>query len=106
MEFAGQRKAFQAEYQLLSQTYEVRDHQIVVPLLHPVQETMLNAIRTEITAYLREKLKNNTILVVGELKLTDDKKMVYTPSDKFKYLADKNPILLELKERLGLDTDF
>jgi len=106
MEFAELRKIYQAEYQLLSQEYELRDKQIVVRLLHPFQETMLNTLKTEITAHLREKLKNNSILVTGELNVSDDKKVMYTASDKFKYLAEKHPILMELKERLGLDTDF
>lgn len=106
MEFAELRKSFQVEYRFLLQDYELRDKQIIIPLLHPVQETMLAAMKTELTAYLREKLKNNSILVVGELKVNDDKKIMYTASDKFKYLAEKNPILLELKERLGLDTDY
>ena len=74
--------------------------------MHPVQETMLANIKSELTLFLREKLKNNTIIITGELDLGEDKKMIYTPRDKFEYLANKNPVLNELKERLGLDTDF
>ncbi len=106
MEFAEQRKNLQVEYRFLLQAYELRDKHIIMPLLHPVQETMLAAMKTELTAHLREKLRNSNILVIGELQVADDKKMMYTASDKFKYLAEKNPILVELKERLGLDTDF
>lgn len=105
-EFAEQRKKFQAEYQLLVQPYDLRDNRVIIHLLSPVQETMLSNIKSELTSYLREKLKNNTILVAGELKETDDKKMRYTSRDKFEYLLEKNPALKELKERLGLDTDF
>lgn len=105
-DFAGLRKKFQAEYQLLSQPYEVRDNEVIVHLLNPVQETLLDNIKNELTAYLRGKLKNNTILVTGALKETDDKKMMYTSRDKFEFLLEKNPVLKELKERLGLDADF
>lgn len=105
-EFAEQRKKFQAEYQLLSQPYDVQENRIVIHLLSPVQETMLNNIKSELTTCLREKLKNNMILVVGEVKETEDKKMMYTSRDKFEYLLEKNPALKELKERLGLDSDF
>jgi len=105
-EFAELRKIYQAEYQLLSQPFTMREKQIVVPLMHPVQETMLANIKSELTLFLREKLKNNTIIITGELDLGEDKKMIYTPRDKFEYLANKNPVLNELKERLGLDTDF
>ena len=75
-------------------------------MLSPVQETMLNNFRTELTTFLREKLKNSSILVVGELKESEDKKMMYTSRDKFEYLLGKNPALREMKDRLGLDPDF
>ena len=106
MEFAETRKKFQAEYQMLSQPYELRDKVIVVTLLSPVHETMLNNIKSEISAFVREKLKNNLIQVTGELKTTEERKVIYTNREKFDYLAEKNPLLKELKDRLGLDTDF
>ena len=106
MEFAEQRKIYQAEYQLLSQAYQLRENQIVVQLMHPVQETMLGNIKSELTAFLRVKMKNNSINVTGELNVGEDKKVMYTNREKFEYLAGKNPALNELKERLGLDTDF
>jgi len=105
-DFAEQRKKFQAEYQLLAQPYDVQDNQVIIQLLSPVQETMLSNIKSELTNYLREKLKNNSIQVAGELKETDHKKMMYTSRDKFEYLLEKNPVLKEMKERLGLDSDF
>lgn len=106
MEFAEQRKKFQAEFQMLSAPYELRDRQVVVTLLSPVHETMLNNIKSEITSFLREKLQNTSLQVTGDLKGADEKKVIYTNREKFDYLADKNPVLKELKERLGLDTDF
>ncbi|HYG01158.1 MAG TPA: hypothetical protein VD927_01880 [Chryseosolibacter sp.] len=106
-EFAEQRRKFQAEFQMLSQPYAVREKQIVVTLLSPVHETMLNSIKSEITAHLRERLKNNLITVTGELlEGPDERKVMYTNREKFDYLAEKNPLLRELKNRLGLDTDF
>jgi DNA polymerase-3 subunit gamma/tau len=105
-EFAEQRRKLQAEFQMLSQPYALRDKQVVVTLLSPVHETMLNNIKVELTAFLREKLRNSTIQVTGELTSADEKKVIYTNREKFDYLADKNPILKELKDRLGLDTDF
>ncbi len=106
MEYAEQRRKFQAEFQMLSQPYELRGHQIVVTLLSPVHETMLSNIKLEISTYLRDKLKINLIQVTGELKSTEEKRVIYTNREKFDYLAEKNPLLRELKDRLGLDTDF
>ena len=34
------------------------------------------------------------------------KKIAYTNKEKFEHLAEKNPLLKELKEKLGLDPDF
>jgi predicted transcriptional regulator len=104
--FAESRKAHQADYHLLNQPFERSGVKIIVPLANPVQETMLNEFRTELNTFLREKLQNNSIQVVGELRLPDDKKIIYTNRDKFDYLTTKNPIIKELKDRLGLDPDF
>lgn len=106
MEFAEQRRKFQAEFQMLSQPYKRHQHQITVSLLSPVHETMLNNIKSDLTAFVREKLKNTFIQVAGEMVASDDKKVIYTNRDKFDYLVERNPILKELKDRLGLDTDF
>ena len=105
-QYADQRRKYQAEFQMLSQPYTINDKQIVVNLLSSVHETMLNNIKIELAGFLREKLRNSYIQVTGQLTESDDKKIIYTNRDKFDYLADKNPILKELKDRLGLDTDF
>lgn len=105
-DFAEQRRKFQAEYQLLIQPVEIRGSHIIMHLLSTVQETMLNNFKSDLISYLREKLKNNTILVVGELRETEEKQMLYTPRDKFEYLLEKNPVLKTLRDRLGLDPDF
>ena len=91
---------------MLSQPYILREQHIFVNLLSPVHDTMLNNIKVDLTTFLRERLKNNSIQVSGGLAVTDDKKVIYTNREKFEYLAEKNPMLKELKERLGLDTDF
>lgn len=106
MEFAEQRKKFQAEFQLLSQPYDLRENLVVVQLLSSVHETMLSNIKVELTSFLRDKLKNSAIQVTGHLQTGEEKKVIYTNREKFDYLVEKNPMLKELKDRLGLDTDF
>jgi hypothetical protein len=32
--------------------------------------------------------------------------MAYTNKEKFEAMAEKNPVLLQLKEKFGLDPDF
>jgi len=105
--FAEQRKSFPAEYQLLSQSYVLQDKKIIVQLLHPVQETMLNNMKSEIIAFLRERLKNNSITLYCEVAAVDEtKKMIYTTREKLEFLMEKNPLLKELKDRFDLDPDL
>lgn len=91
---------------MLSQPYTFEDGLITVQLLSPVHETMLNNIKGELTAFLRDQLRNHTLQVTGRMQNSDDKKIIYTNREKFDFLAEKNPMLRELKDRLGLDTDF
>jgi hypothetical protein len=105
-EFAEQRKNQIAEYQLLQRDFTLKDSLITVPLSNPIEEPLLLNIRSPLIAYLRNKLTNNSIMVTGVLEKAGSKKVVYTSKEKFDHLAEKNPLLKELKERLGLDTDF
>jgi DNA polymerase-3 subunit gamma/tau len=105
-DFAVQRKKFQAEYHMLIQPVEIRGNEIVIQLLSSVQETMLNNFKNDLITYLREQLRNSSIMVVGELKEAEEKQMLYTPRDKFEFLMEKNPILKTLRDRLGLDPDY
>ncbi|MBX2968484.1 MAG: DNA polymerase III subunit gamma/tau [Cyclobacteriaceae bacterium] len=104
--FAEQRKKYKAEYQLLTQEFEIHDSTIVLHLMNPVQETLLNEMKSDLMQFIRERLQNYSIQVTGDYKNTDTKKVIYTNREKFEHLAEKNPLLLELKEKLGLDPDF
>ena len=104
--FAATKRQLQAEYHLLTQPYELSGTKVILHLLSPVQETMLNGFKADLIAHLRTKLKNDLIQVTGTIMQADEKKMKYTPRDKFEYLQEKIPILKEFKDRLGLDTDF
>ncbi len=104
--YAEQRRKLPAEFQMLSQPYRLEGKIVIVDLMSPVHETMLNAIKTDLTAFLREKLRNNNVQVRGEVHTGEQKKAIYTNREKFDFLAGKNPVLKELRDRLGLDTDF
>jgi len=106
MEFADKRKKYRAEYQLLTQQIDLRESTVLVHLHNPVQETLLNDLKSDLMQYIRESLNNYTIQISGELKSNDSKKVIYTNREKFEHLAEKNPNLILLKDRLGLDPDF
>lgn len=67
-----------------------------------------DSLKLELITQLREKLKNESIdvsldLLAGEVS---DKKLLYTQSDKYEFLSQKHPILVEMKQRMGLDYEF
>ena len=63
-------------------------------------------IKSNLIDFLRKKLNNNSIQVVSIMAEHQSKKVAYTNKDKFEHLAEKNPILNQLKEKFGLDADF
>jgi DNA polymerase III subunit gamma/tau len=50
-------------------------------------------------------LNNTYITLQKEIYEEQIIRRIYTNQDKFEYLSEKNPLLLELKERLGLEID-
>ncbi len=95
------------EYNILNQQVVVNESlQIRLLLPNSFQVKTIEEIQQELLTELRVKLQNNTISLVTEIERQEDKKMIYTNSEKFEYLANKYPLLRELKQRLDLDTDF
>jgi DNA polymerase-3 subunit gamma/tau len=105
-EFAETRKIYQAEYQLLGLPYERVSDNVIILLHNPIQETILGTFKSDLTVFIREKLKNSFITVTSELREEENKKVIYTDRERFNFLMEKNPNFRELKERLGLDIDF
>ncbi len=104
--YTEQRKDQAAEYQILKREYQFTFPTISIILTNPVEESLLENFRRELIQYLRDQLKNNEINVVAVMQKTAGKKVIYTSKEKFEHLAEKNPYLNELKERLGLDWEF
>ena len=70
------------------------------------QSITIEALQQELLTYLRDQLQNRSIQLETEVEKIENKKMIYTNTEKFDYLAEKYPDLKELKKRLDLDTDF
>jgi DNA polymerase-3 subunit gamma/tau len=95
------------EYVVLSnREIELDGFTIKVKLDNLIQLDQLNSFRTEFVEYLRKNLKNNLILLEADISEHETKKIIYTSDDKFKHLAQKYPIVEDLKKRFGLETDF
>jgi DNA polymerase-3 subunit gamma/tau len=104
--FAELSKNNISHYHLLNREFEFNGAMITLHLTNPIEEPLLDTIKPQLITFLRDQLGNSSINVTGVMKEMSAKKVAYTNKEKFDHLAEKNPMLLELKDRLGLDPDF
>ncbi|MBN1252679.1 MAG: DNA polymerase III subunit gamma/tau [Bacteroidales bacterium] len=79
------------------------DSAIEFSLSNNLQEDAVIKIKNEIINYLTKSLNNNNIKLIFVIKEGDVKKQLYTDSDKYKYLTEKNENLNKLKQKFNLD---
>lgn len=97
------------KYVMMNRPIHVIANSIHISFENEVQMQQFNEnMRLELLTTLRTKLKNHLIDI--ELDMTEqeknDKKMLYTQSDKYNFLVEKHPVISELKQRFGLDHEF
>ncbi len=96
-----------SEFTVLSQEKILSANNVVeVRLRSPLQQDILERFRIDLTQYLRQKLQNNKINIKATVLTHQESKMIYTAKEKFEHLAQKNPAVRKLQEKLGLDTEF
>ncbi len=72
----------------------------------PTQQNEVEDGKGQLVVFLREELKNDKIrLDVVVQKQEETKRKVFTAADKFKLMAEKNPALIDMKKKFGLDID-
>jgi DNA polymerase-3 subunit gamma/tau len=97
------------KYVMMNREISLIDSVIHLKVESEVQMQQFNdSVKLELLTQLRTKLKNDSIdlvldLIDGEIS---DKKIIYTQSDKYEFLSQKHPILVEMKQRMGLDHEF
>ncbi len=102
-QFANTKKEDKRIYAVLNKTPLFKEPaELFISLESASQENILQEIKHELLKYLRSTLKNSSIDIKHEIKAGKQVKMVYTPEEKFKYMAEKNPALINLKKRLDL----
>ncbi len=77
-----------------------------ITLDNTLQVGYLTEVKPALLGYLREQLQNSRIQIEHEVRQQELKKMIYSPQDKFNYMAEKNPALLELRKALNLEVDY
>ncbi|MBF8963553.1 DNA polymerase III subunit gamma/tau [Pontibacter sp. FD36] len=95
------------EYTLLNRQFHIgEDNEIVLHLENHVMMDQFTSLRPEILRELKAQTGNRSIKLRAEVMEVQDERKLYTSQDKFNYLAEKYPVLVDLKQRFGLDTDF
>jgi DNA polymerase-3 subunit gamma/tau len=68
-----------------------------------LQKDAVEKVEGEILSFVSDKLQNNKIKLTIEIVELEEKKQLYTDSDKYKYLTEKNANLNKLKQQFNLD---
>lgn len=87
------------EFQLNGTTIEIaldNDHQF---------DAVMN-VRYDLLGFLKSRLNAPKLDINPRVAPQEVNRLPYTPAEKFNYMAEKNPYLLDLKQALGLDVDF
>ena len=84
----------------------IGDFQYEITVSNKIQSDLFLTEKGAINQHLRSSLNNHSIdfQINVDQDLTANKP--YTTSEKFKAMADKKPILLSLKDKLGLDSEY
>ncbi|OON65385.1 DNA polymerase III subunit gamma/tau [Hymenobacter sp. CRA2] len=108
-ELAEERKQISmSEFTILNRPVQAdAQHAIRLPLENTVQVDQFNSFKPEFIMALRQRTGYRSLTIQTEVTHQEQNAMrLYTSSDRFEYLAQKFPVLLEMKQKLGLDTDF
>ncbi|WP_026896780.1 DNA polymerase III subunit gamma/tau [Daejeonella oryzae] len=83
----------------------LENHQIEVTIENKIQENLLSHEKIDLLNFLRVELQNFEIDISTRLIEQTDKKRLYTSSEKYEHMIEKNPKLEELRKRFNLNID-
>ncbi|MDI9877072.1 DNA polymerase III subunit gamma/tau [Flectobacillus rivi] len=96
-----------SEFVILNRDFTLEGTTIHLAVDNEIQvELLTTALRTEVLTHLRKAMQNSTIHIEVSILKEEEKPMIYTQAEKFKFLANKNPALNDLRNTLGLDYDY
>ena len=71
-----------------------------------IQEKEIDLVKGEMALFLRERLNNRFIRIKIEISTDVATIRPYRPEEIFKHMADKNPAIIKLRQRFGLEPDY
>ena len=90
----------------LRREFKLVDHSIEIALDNDHQLDAIQGMRYDLLSFLKARFNAPKLDINPRVAPQEVNRLPYTPAEKFNYLAEKNPQLLELKLALGLDVDF
>lgn len=84
----------------------LEDFQIELIIENKIQDDLLSSEKVDILNFLRVELKNFSIDLKTRQMEQTHKKRLYTSSEKYQHMLEKNPNLDEFKRRFNLDLDY
>jgi len=82
------------------------DKAVKITLESQLENSILDKIEVELIRYFRKKLDNTFVQLEREVSEIVTAKNLYTSKEKFEYMANLNPALRDMKDRLGLDFEY
>jgi DNA polymerase-3 subunit gamma/tau len=70
-----------------------------------LKETFIQSYKPKLINFLSDKLENNGIEIEVVVDLVESNDILYTTEQKFNYMAEKYPVLKDLKKSFNLDFD-
>ncbi|MGL1886111.1 MAG: hypothetical protein OCD76_06320 [Reichenbachiella sp.] len=84
----------------------LENYAIEISILNKVETSMIQNVEIELMDFLRNSLKNTALHITYNVAKNHQDRRPYTSTEIFATMAKKNPLLLKLRDNLGLDTDF
>ncbi|MCE7042574.1 DNA polymerase III subunit gamma/tau [Dyadobacter sp. CY312] len=108
-EFAEKRRQVKnstTEEIALRKEFRLDGFSIEVILDNDHQFDAIQGMRYDLLGFLKSRFNEPKLDIAPRVAPQEVSRLPYTPAEKFSYLAEKNPHLLDLKQALGLDVDF
>ncbi|MEO6282783.1 MAG: DNA polymerase III subunit gamma/tau [Dyadobacter sp.] len=90
----------------LRREFKLEGTTIEIALDNTHQLEAIQNMRYDLLGFLKSRIDAPKLDVNPRVAPQEVNRLPYTPAEKFNYMAEKNPYLLELKQALGLDVDF
>jgi len=81
------------------------NYKIEVVIENKIQEVLLTTEKVDLLNYVRSELKNFAVDIVTRQIEKSERRKLYTSTEKYQALAEKNPALEEFKRRFNLSVE-